>query len=52
MDADLNNPASWKIMESLGGEKVREYHDDVNAHCIVVDYNIDVKKSLIEHQNF
>lgn len=52
MDADLNNPASWRTMESLGGVRVREYYDDVNAHCTVVDYNIDVKKSLDEHQNF
>ncbi len=52
MDADLNNPASWKTMESLGGVRVRKYYDDVNAHCTVVDYNIDVKKSLSEHQNF
>ena len=51
MDADLNNPASWKTMEALGGIRVREYYDDINAHCTVVDYNIDVKKSLIEHQN-
>lgn len=52
MDADLNNPASWKTMESLGGVRVRKYYDDVNAHCTVVDYNINVKKSLSEHQNF
>ena len=52
MDADLNNPASWKTMESLGGVRVRKYYYDVNAHCTVVDYNIDVKKSLSEHQNF
>lgn len=52
MNADLNNPASWKTMESLGGVRVRKYYDDVNAHCTVVDYNIDVKKSLSEHQNF
>ena len=50
MDADLNNPASWKTMESLGGVRIREYYDDVYAHCTVVDYNIDVKKSLNEHQ--
>ena len=38
MDADLNNPASWRTMESLGGKRIREYYDDINAHCIVVDY--------------
>lgn len=46
MDADLDNPASWKTMEALGGERVKEYYDDENANCIVVDYSIDVKKSL------
>jgi predicted acetyltransferase len=51
LDADLDNPASWRTMESLGGIRVKEFYDDVNAHCVVVDYNIDVKKSLIEHQN-
>lgn len=49
MDADLDNPASWKTMEALGGVRVNEYFDDENAHCTVVDYNIDVKKSLAEH---
>lgn len=46
MDADLDNPASWKTMEALGGERIKEYYDDENAHCMVVDYNIEVKRSL------
>jgi len=49
MDADLDNPASWKTMEALGGVRVNQYFDDEYAHCEVVDYNIDVKKSLAEH---
>ena len=49
MDADRDNPASWRTMESLGGERIREYYDDVNAHCMVVDYRIDVGKALKEH---
>ena len=52
MDADINNPASWKTIEALGGIRVREYYDDINAHCEVVDYTIDVKKSLEEHKDF
>ncbi len=52
MDADLNNPASWKTMEALGGVRIREYYDDVYAHCTVVDYNIDVKKALQEHSEY
>jgi len=46
MDSDLDNPALWKTMEALGGKRIREYYDDANVHCMVVDYNIDVKKSL------
>ena len=49
MDADLDNPASWKTMEALGGVRIREYYDDQDAHCTVVDYNIDVKKALAEY---
>lgn len=46
MDADKDNPASWKTMEALGGINIREYFDDENVHCIVKDYEIDVKKSI------
>ena len=49
MDADLDNPASWRTMEALGGKRIREYYDDVDAHCIVVDYDLDVGRALAEH---
>ncbi len=49
MDADQDNPASWKTMEALGGINVREYFDDENAHCIVKDYEIDVNESISNH---
>ncbi len=49
MDADLANPPSWKTMEALGGVRIREYADDVYAHCTVVDYHIDVRKALETH---
>ncbi len=52
MDADLDNPASWKTMEALGGIRIREYYDETYAHCTVVDYNIDVKKALRKHPAF
>ena len=52
LDADLNNPASWKTMEALGGERIREYYDDQFAQCTVVDYSINVKKSLAEHSEY
>ena len=51
MDADLENPASWKTIEALGGVRIREYYDDVYEQCTIVDYNIDVKKALNEHQD-
>lgn len=46
MDADKDNPASWKTMEALGGINVREFFDDENAHCIVKDYEINVNESI------
>ena len=45
MDADINNPASWKTMESLGGKRIKEYFNE-DMNCQVVDYTIDVKDSL------
>ena len=51
MDADLDNIASWKTMEALGGERIKEFYDEENAHCIVVDYNIEVKKSLESYKD-
>jgi len=46
LDADKNNPASWKTMEALGGITIREYFDDEKSHCMVKDYKIDVEKSI------
>lgn len=45
LDADLNNPASWKTMEALGGIRIAEYYDE-NYKENIVKYSIDVKKSL------
>lgn len=52
LDADLDNPASWKTMEALGGVRVREYFDGEFARKTVVDYTIDVKKALAEHPEY
>jgi len=52
LDADLDNPASWRTMEAMGGERIREYYDDQDAHCTVVDYIIDVQKALREHPEY
>ena len=52
LDADLNNPASWKTMEALGGVRIKEYFDDEFIHNTIVIYTIDVKKALTEHQKY
>lgn len=52
LDADLDNPASWRTMEALGGKRVRTYFDDQYAHCVVVDYEIDVQQALAEHSEY
>ena len=46
MDADKDNPASWRTMEALGGIQIREFFDDENAHGIVKAYEINVGESL------
>lgn len=46
MDADKDNPASWRTMEALGGINIREFFDSENAHCIVKDYEINVDESI------
>lgn len=46
MDADKDNPASWRTIEALGGINIREFFDSENAHCIVKDYEIDVDESI------
>ena len=50
LDADLDNPASWKTMEALGGKRVREHFDDEYG-CVVVDYKIAVKESLEKYKD-
>ena len=50
MDADINNPASWKTMEALGGKRIKTYHNE-EENCDIVDYNIDVKNALKTYKN-
>ena len=45
LDADLDNPASWKTMEFFGGKRIREYFSDYDK-TVVVDYKINVKNAL------
>lgn len=51
LDADKDNPASWKTMEALGGINIREYFDDENSHCIVKDYKINVDESIEKYSS-
>lgn len=51
MDADKDNLASWRTMESLGGINIREFFDNENAHCIVKDYEINVDESINNNSN-
>ena len=50
LDADLENPASWKTMEKFGGRLLREYYDDVYANCTVRDYEIEVKPAVLNYK--
>lgn len=52
LDADLDNPASWRTMEALGGKRIREYFEDQYDHCMVVDYEIEVQRALAEHPEY
>ena len=45
MDADTDNPASWKTMEALGGVFLREYFYEKDQ-CMVKDYEICVRESI------
>ena len=51
MDADKDNPASWKTMEALGGVNIREYYDDEMAHATVKDYEIDVNDAVSKYKD-
>ena len=49
LDANLNNPASWKTMEALGGIKITQYYNP-EYKTEMVEYKIDVCKSLIKYK--
>ena len=51
LDANTDNPASWRAMEALGGVMLREYFDSEFDHCLVRDYEIDVDESLGRFSN-
>lgn len=52
LTASLNNPASWKTIESLGGVRFKECPDPENKEDTMVYYNIDVKKSLENYKEY
>ena len=45
LDANIDNIASWKTMEALGGRRFKEYYNEEVQH-VIVDYMIDVKSGL------
>ena len=45
LDADIDNPASWRTMEALGGKRIETYYDE-NDKRDCVKYEIDVEESL------
>ena len=52
LDADLDNPASWRTMEALEGKRTREYFDEEIDKCMVVDYIINVNEALEKHKEY
>lgn len=50
LGAYLDNVASWKTMEALGGTRINEYHDEETGHD-VVDYSINVLESLDKYRD-
>ena len=52
LDADLDNPASWRTMEALSGVRVREYFDGEDSGKDVVVYHIDTERALSEHSEY
>ena len=49
LSADIDNPASWKTMEQLGGVRVKEFYED---NDLLVVYTIDVKNALEKHSDY
>ena len=49
LSADIDNPASWKTMEQLGGVRIKEFYEDNN---LLVVYTIDVKNALKKHSDY
>lgn len=50
IDCDKENLGSAKTIKALGGILIREYYDDVNAHCTVQDYVINVEESINKYK--
>ena len=50
LDADLDNPGSWKTMEALGGIRVDEYVDE-ETHKECVRYIIPVNEALNKYKS-
>ena len=51
LDANINNPASWRTMEALGGKRTRQVTDE-RTDVTTVYYQIDVKQALANHPEY
>lgn len=51
LDCDKDNLGSAKTMQALGGILVREYYEDVNVHCVVQDYTINVNEAINKYKS-
>lgn len=49
LDAAVENPASWRTMEALGGERISEYEDGKHGKCY--KYTINVSSSLDKYKD-
>ncbi|MBO4703591.1 MAG: GNAT family N-acetyltransferase [Bacilli bacterium] len=49
LSADIDNQASWKTMEQLGGVRIKEFYED---NDLLVVYIIDVKNALKKHSDY
>lgn len=51
MDADKDNPASWRTIEALGGKCIREHFDNEIANCVVKYYIIVVNSAIMANKD-
>ena len=50
LDADVDNPGSWKTMEAVGGNLMKQWKNPKDNKDVKI-YAIDVNKSLEEYKD-